>query len=60
MEELFGIDQFVQRNAFASAILPGDFHLSVPTVPFRLYDTPPLFAGNVAALGEHTGDFLHG
>ncbi|HIG44430.1 MAG: CaiB/BaiF CoA-transferase family protein [bacterium] len=60
MEELFGIDQFLQRHAFAPAILPGDIPLLVPTVPFRLYRTPPSFAGPVASVGEHTESFQHG
>lgn len=54
MEELFGVDQFLQRNAFADATLPGGGALSVPTVPFRLFGTPPVLGGPVAALGEHS------
>ena len=54
MEELFGVDQFLQRNAFADANLPGGGSISVPTVPFRLFGTPPKLGGPVAALGEHS------
>ncbi|MDA1076313.1 MAG: CaiB/BaiF CoA-transferase family protein [Proteobacteria bacterium] len=54
MEELFGVDQFVARNAFTKAQLPSGESLTVPSVPFRLYETPPKFGGVVAALGEHT------
>lgn len=54
MEELFGVDQFLQRNAFADATLPGGGSIRVPTVPFRLFGTPPLLGGPVAAPGEHS------
>lgn len=54
MEELFGIDQFLARNAFSKAALPDGTTLAVPSVPFRLFDTPPNFGGAVARLGEHT------
>jgi len=57
MEELFGVDQFVERNAFTTAILPGGVELRVPSVPFRLFRTPPNFGGPVASLGEHTLEF---
>ena len=59
MEELFGVDQFVHRHAFAQASLPDNRKLQVPTVPFRLYATPPSFGGTVASLGEHTGEFAN-
>ena len=57
MEELFAVDQFVERNAFTTAILPNGSELSVPSVPFRLFRTPPNFGGPVASLGEHTQEF---
>lgn len=57
MEELFGIDQFLERNAFSIVTLPGGAELKVPSVPFRLFDTPPTFGGPVARLGEHTQAF---
>ena len=57
MEELFGIDQFVERRAFAEAQLVGGRSLTVPSVPFRLFATPPHFGGPVARLGEDTGRF---
>ncbi len=53
MEELFGVDQFLERQAFSDATLPDGATLKVPSVPFRLFDTPPNFGGPVAALGEH-------
>ncbi len=57
MEELFGVDQFLERNAFSVATLPGGAELQVPSVPFRLFSTPPFFGGPVARLGEHTDTF---
>ncbi|MGD8415758.1 MAG: CaiB/BaiF CoA-transferase family protein [Pseudomonadales bacterium] len=57
MEELFGVDQFVERRAFSDAVVPGGRVLTVPSVPFRLFSTPPAFGGSVAALGAHNGDF---
>ncbi|MCZ6620060.1 MAG: CaiB/BaiF CoA-transferase family protein [Gammaproteobacteria bacterium] len=57
MEELFSVDQFVERKAFCSATLPNREELTVPSVPFRLYDTPPNFGGPVARLGQHSKDF---
>ena len=53
MEQLFGVDQFVERHAFSKAKLPEGDELTVPSVSFRLFDTPPHFGGPVAALGEH-------
>ena len=58
MEELFGVDQFVERKAFSDATLPGGVRLRVPSVPFRLFATPPRFGGPVAGLGEHTAAYL--
>lgn len=57
MEELFGVDQFLERNAFSVVTLPGGAELDVPSVPFRLFGTPPRFGGPVARLGEHTQAF---
>ena len=56
MEELFEVDQYVERRAFSSAIT-GDRALTVPSIPFRLLATPPTFGGRVAALGEHDGAY---
>lgn len=58
MEELFGVDQFVQRHAFSEAALPDGSRLAVPSVPFKLLATPPKFGGPVAQPGEHNGDYL--
>ena len=57
MEELFGVDQFVQRQAFTEVQLADGRALTVPSVPFRLFATPPRFGGRVARLGEDTGAF---
>ena len=53
MEELFEVDQFVERTAFSEAVLPQGAAVKVPSVPFRLFDTPPHFGGPVAGLGQH-------
>ncbi len=54
MEELFQVDQFVERNAFASVDMGAGHSLQAPTIPFRLFSTPPKLGGPVAALGTHT------
>ena len=59
MEELLNVDQFLEREAFTSAILPDETRLTVPSIPFRLMDTPPSLGGNVAELGEHTENFSY-
>ena len=57
MEELLEVDQFVERDALTYAILSGEQRIKVPSVPFRLMDTPPTFGGYVAELGEHSERF---
>ena len=54
MEELFSVDQFLERGAFTDATLPEGLRVKVPAAPFRLFGTPPSFGGPVARLGEHT------
>ncbi len=54
MEELFQVDQFVQRNAFAPVDMGNGQTLQAPTVPFRLFSTPPNLGGSVATLGADT------
>jgi crotonobetainyl-CoA:carnitine CoA-transferase CaiB-like acyl-CoA transferase len=56
LEELFSVDQFVERQAFTSATLPSGETLRVPSVPFRLYATPPKFGGPVAELGQNSAE----
>lgn len=58
MEELFAVDQFLHRKAFADATMPDGFRLKVPAVPFRLFSTPPSFGGAVARLGEDTEAYV--
>ncbi len=52
MEELFSVDQYVSRQAFSS-ISMDDTTFLAPSIPFRLFATPPHFGGRVAALGEN-------
>lgn len=54
MEELFEVDQYRERQAFSTAALADGSTLTVPSVSFRLFDTPPNFGGPVASLGEQT------
>ena len=54
MGELFDVDQYVHRKAF-STIVDGDTRYKVPSIPFRLYDTPPKFGGDVSDLGANSG-----
>jgi crotonobetainyl-CoA:carnitine CoA-transferase CaiB-like acyl-CoA transferase len=51
MEELLEVDQYTSRQAF-STIKMNDASFQAPSIPFRLFDTPPHFGGDVAALGE--------
>jgi len=57
MEELFQVDQFVERGAFAEITFPSEATLTVPTTPFRLFSTPPEIGGEVAGLGAQTGNY---
>ena len=53
MDELFKVDQYRIRNAFSQASQAGRKY-EVPTVPFRLFKTPPHFGGSVSDLGQDT------
>jgi crotonobetainyl-CoA:carnitine CoA-transferase CaiB-like acyl-CoA transferase len=61
MEELLSVDQYVQRDAFADISFRtkdgGIKSIKAPTIPFRLFETPPEFGGHVAGLGEHNGEY---
>lgn len=57
MEELFEVDQFIERQAFCDARLTPARTVRVPSVPFRLFATPPEFGGTVATLGQHDAEF---
>jgi len=50
MDELFSVDQFEFRKAF-SDIADGTETFKAPSTPFRLFDTPPNFGGEVTKLG---------
>ena len=54
MDELFDVDQFADRQAFANLELGSGRRLKAPTVPFRLFATPPKLGGEVAPLGADT------
>ena len=56
MEELFQVDQFMGRNAFSDATVQGH-KLTIPSVPFRLYATPPHFGGSVERLGQSSSHY---
>ena len=56
MGELFEIDQFKSRSAFAHATFDQS-SIKVPSMPFRLHRTPPHFGGQVPRLGEHTEQY---
>ena len=56
MEELFEVDQYVNRNAFSKATQAGH-NYQVPSTPFRLFKTPPNFGGPVSAVGQDQEDW---
>ena len=55
MEELFGVDQYVHRSAFAG-VSRGRAAFKAPVTPFRLHRTPAIPGGAVAALGESNAE----
>jgi len=58
MEELFQVDQFSHRNAFAGIDFGIGVDVLAPTIPFRLFETPPILGGAVAPLGADSEAFL--
>ena len=54
MEELFKVDQYVERGVFAEVSHPDLGSFRSPVNPFRLYATPAIAGGRVARLGEHS------
>ena len=52
MEELFTVDQYVERNAFSEYSSEGET-FQAPSCPFRLVETPPYFGGDSVPLGTH-------
>jgi len=57
MEELFGVDQYVARGAFADIHCDGA-EFQAPVTPFRLFATPAVRGGRVAKLGESNAERL--
>ena len=58
MEQIFTIDQFVERNAFADIHHPDQGAFASPVTPFRLFKTPPRFGGDAPRLGATTQSAL--
>ena len=58
MEQLFSVDQFVQRGAFAGVSHADGAGFAAPVVPFRLYGTPAFANGRAPRLGEHNDQAL--
>jgi len=52
MEELFTVDQYVERSAFSEYRSEGET-FQAPSCPFRLVETPPYFGGDSVPLGAH-------
>lgn len=57
MEELFGVDQYVARRAFAEIQCEG-IAFQAPVTPFRLFANPAARGGRVARLGESNAERL--
>jgi crotonobetainyl-CoA:carnitine CoA-transferase CaiB-like acyl-CoA transferase len=58
MEQLFGVDQYVARGAFAPVSHEDGIPLCGPVVPFRLYGAPGFANGPAPRLGQHTQAIL--
>ena len=58
IEQLFSIDQYVEREAFADVTHPDLGAIPLPVTPFRLHGAPAIPGGRVARLGEHTESVL--
>lgn len=54
MDQIFDVDQFVERGAFADVTHPDLGTLRLPASPFRLYAMPAAQGGAVARLGADT------
>lgn len=52
MEQLFTVDQYVVRRAFDEVRPAGHDGFTAPVTPFRLFRTPAIRGGDVAALGS--------
>ena len=58
MEQLFSVDQYVARGAFAPIVHPTQGSITAPTVPFKLYRTPALAGGAAPRFGAHSRECL--
>jgi crotonobetainyl-CoA:carnitine CoA-transferase CaiB-like acyl-CoA transferase len=58
MEQLFNVDQFVLRGAFAPITHADGAPLNGPVVPFRLHGTPASANGRAPRLGADTAQIL--
>ena len=54
MDQIFDVDQFVERGAFADVTHPDLGTLRLPASPFRLYAMPAAQGGAVSRLGADT------
>ena len=54
MEQLFSVDQYVARGAFAQISHPLQGSITAPTTPFKLYRTPARVGGAAPRLGAHS------
>lgn len=57
LDELFDVDQYVERRAFSNYRC-GDESFLGPSVPFRLLETSPVLGGVAAALGADNDNWL--
>ncbi len=60
MEQVFEVDQFVERGAFAPIRHPDQGAYPAPVTPFRLFGTPGAAGGAAPRLGASTRKLLDG
>lgn len=60
MEQIFTVDQFVERRAFAPVTHPDQGEYLAPVTPFRLFRTPAEFGGAAPRLGSSNAALLAG
>jgi crotonobetainyl-CoA:carnitine CoA-transferase CaiB-like acyl-CoA transferase len=58
MEQLFVVDQYVARGAFAPVAHPTQGSFAAPVAPFKLYRTPAHAGGPAPRLGAHSRECL--
>ncbi len=58
MEQLFDVDQYLERGAFGQVVPPQGQAFQAPTTPFRLFTTPSHPNGRVSALGADNKTLL--